>query len=205
MLFGPALLLADAEAGTLAYLFTRKLRRASMLLMQYLGMAAVLALIAMIGCAVAHFVTVGGLSEAVVAKDGPKGWRPTDDLWRYLALMPPAVAVFLAVFALISMLTRRSLILAGVYFVGVEVVLANLPISARRYTIAHFLRKTLMAWDPEMAYFTNLPPQSDLVGLLYPPGESGLVGLGLVIIVLLAGSAALATWRQLLPSRTARD
>jgi ABC-type transport system involved in multi-copper enzyme maturation permease subunit len=203
MLYGPALLVGEAEAGTLAYLFTRRLHRATVLVCRYFGVAIVLSLVAMAGCVAAHGIAVwgdlGNLNET-----WPVNWRPPHDLGRYLWIVPLAVLAYLSVFSVMNLITRRSLIASGVYFIAFEVALANMPIAAGQYSIIHQLRKTLSAGTPGVSRLFNVP---DLAAarLLYPAGKSGVAVLLLVIAVLLVVACILAWRRELLASRVARD
>ena len=202
MLYGPALIAAEAESGTLVYLVSRQMRRGTVLLVRYA--ATLLALSVVLGLTLlAHFLcTIVGVDSGSTGAARAAGvtWQ---DLACYLLITPAAVAAYVALFATVSLITARSLVLSGLYLFSVEMVIANLPLSIRVFSITHLLRKTLTSWLPDLRELYSLP--GALTKLIYPAGESGMVTLVLVVAFTLIIAWTLVTFRELTPAKAARE
>ncbi|MEW6249907.1 MAG: hypothetical protein AB1716_04615 [Planctomycetota bacterium] len=199
LLYGTALIGAEVEQRTVIYLLTRRLHRATVLLVRFGATWAALTILCAAAMLVLH-VTVTYRTGAAAAEIG---WRPWHELRVYLALAPAATAGFLAVFTTISLAFGRPLIISTAYFVVFELVLANLPVQARQLSISHLLRQTLVAEIPRVRRLQQLPVE--IADLVYPAGVTGVWTLVLVVAVLLAGAALLMTVRELVPARVSRD
>jgi ABC-2 type transport system permease protein len=202
LLYGTALIGAEVEQRTLAYLTTRRLHRGSVLLIRFAATWLVLsALFALAMLALHACVT---LHAAVNAVPGTRtAWEPAHDLGFYLALAPAGAAAFLAVFTTISLLASRPLIVSAIYVAVFELVLGNLPAPVRRLSISHPLRQFLAAHIPGGRELYQLP--APIVAEIYPAGHTGIWTLLAVTAVLLAAALALMTFRELVPARVSRD
>jgi hypothetical protein len=130
-------------------------------------------------------------------------WNPTGDLAFYLLLMPMAVLAFLALFSLIGVLTTRPLPLSIMYVVVVELIVSNLPVGARVYSLLHALRVTLAGHLPRVARLYDMP--AELQEELYPPGATGVPTLIGIILVCLVLAGVCATYRELMPAKVSRE
>lgn len=214
MLYGTALIGAELEQRTLVYLTTRRLRRATVLLVRFAATWVALTLMFQLGMLALHVCTVGGvdLTTDVSAADNPNpgqrsfpagAWQPWHDLGCYLAVAPAGVAGFVAMFTALSLLTRRSLMLSIVYFIMFELTLGNLPLSARRFTITHQLRQMMVSTMPDIRRFYGLP--AELAERLHPAGATGTWTLIGVVVVLLSIASILMTFRELVPTKVGRE
>ena len=203
LLFGPAIMGAEADAGTLAYLLTRRMRRATVFVVRFFAVVLVLTGLSFVSILACHLAAVGGASAEALEWMAPL-WAPHREAVQYMAVAGPAVAAFLGVFTVVSLITSRTLIASAMYLITVEVFLANLPMAAQAYTITHQVRKTICAAIPNTtAIHDSLPPA--LVDKLYGSGESGLMALAIVVGILVAAGCGLVTYRELVPTTVARD
>ncbi len=204
LLYGTSLVGAEVDAGTFVYLTTRKLRRATTLLVRYLAGAIVLSVLAdvailLVFCVAAVGVDVAGANAA----SGGLDWHPWQDLGHYLLVAPLGVATFLAVFTAISLVTAKPLSLAVAYFILVEIVLSNVPLDTCVVSVSHYLRKTLFNGMPWAMRMYDHPPA--FMEHHFPPGSTGTAVL-LVVMVAMLGLASLAvSLRELVPARVARE
>ncbi|HUU83718.1 MAG TPA: ABC transporter permease [Phycisphaerae bacterium] len=204
MLFGTSLIGAEVESRTLVYLLTRKMRRATVLVVRFAAVALVLSvlmeltLLAQYGCA------VGGVDVAGLESPGGDGaWQPLDELLCYLRAGPAGVVAFLAAFVLIGLLVSRPLSISIVYVIVVELIISNLPVGVRVYTVSHQLRKGMFHSIPGLASMYELSP--DQVAEFFPPGSTGTWAVcGLVLAALLVGGVLMTT-RELVPAKIGRE
>jgi len=200
--YGTALIGAEVEQRTLAYLTTRRLRRGSVLLIRFaatwlvLSALFALAMLALHICVTLH-VGVGAVPGTRIV------WEPTRDLGFYLALAPAGAGAFLAVFTAISLLFSRPLIVSAIYLAVSELVLGNLPAPVRRLSVSHPLRHFLAEHIPGGRQLYQLP--APILADIYPAGETGLWSLLAITVVLLAAALILMTFRELVPARVSRD
>jgi len=207
MLYGSTLIGSEVEARTVVYLVTRRMRRATVLLVRFTATA--LLLVALFGIAVLafHLCMVGGAdieglnSAAGLALD--RAWQPGRDLAAYLSVIPLGVVAFLAVFTLISLVTPRSLTISALYIVIVEAVVACLPVRAQVYTITHQLRQSLTTFISRDLLHVVGPP-GEFQERLYPIGETGTFPLLMMVFVVMGLACILVSKRELAPSRVVR-
>jgi ABC-2 type transport system permease protein len=202
LLYGTALIGAEVEHRTLVCLITRRLRRANVLLVRFVATwVALTALFALAMLALHLGVTLhAGIATILGTRTA---WQPWHDLRGYLAIAPAGAAGFLAVFTTISLVFSRPLIISVIYVVIFELVLGNLPLPARRLSISHPLRQTMVQRIPGVRRLYELPVE---VGdLVYPAGQTGTWTLLAAVAVLLAVACALMTVRELVPARVSRD
>jgi ABC-2 type transport system permease protein len=204
MVHGPALISIEADNGTLVYLLTRRMRRATVLLTRFVATAFVLLVITELAVVACHFAAVGGLPAEVIQRDWA-GQSPGSDLIAYMIATVAAVPAFLAIIAAITQATTRSLVASGVYVVIFELALANIPAGARAYSINHHVRRLLISMVPRAREVTGNWHSQELVESLYPKDSSGALTLTLIVVGLLAVSAVLVSQRELLATKVTRE
>lgn len=202
ILYGTSLIGAEVEQRTLVYLTTRRLRRATVLLVRFAATWLTLSGLAMLAIFVLHLCVTFGMTNAKNSFTS-EAWEPWRDLRAYLAIAPAGIAGFLAVFATISLIFGRPLIVSVIYFVLFELIIGNLPVQARIASISHLLRKTLIQQIPEIQRLFKL--QVDINRIVYPPDETGNWMLLVLVGLLLAAASVLVTSRELVPARVSRD
>jgi hypothetical protein len=204
LVHGTALIGADVEAGTIAYLITRRLRRATVLLVKFVATLVVLAGLCDLAMVGLHLSQLAGRDLAPsVANSSYADWSPAHDLRAYLIIIPFAVSGFLALFNFIALLTARPIAASVIYLVVSELVLSNIPAKARVYSLSHWLRVPLSGMIPGLPRVFEIP--RDLTEKLYPPGAglpAALVGIPLVALAL---AAIIVSVRELMPDKAARE
>ncbi len=202
MMFSPMLITSEAESGTLVYLVTRKHRKSTILITRYLATVAAVSLITVVALVCFQLSATVGLHPNQLGS----GWindKPWMDIAEYMAITPLAISSFLAVFTLIGFLTPRALIVSGGYLVF-EVVMSNIPASAREYTVTHQLRKTMVASCRELYRVFPSSPMRPLEEY-FPAGDSGFWPALGVTVVALALAALLLTVRETRAASYQRD
>lgn len=204
MVHGTALIGADVEARTITYLITRRMRRATVLLVKFVATVLVLAVLCDLAMVVLHLCALAGRDmSSIFADTRYTDWNLTSDLYHYLMVIPITVLSFLAVFSLISLLTARPLAFSVFYMVTVELILANIPVRVRMYSLLHHLRVTLAGMMPQVADLYDLP--QDLREELYPQGATAIPELLVIVIAALVLSGVLVTVRELMPVKVSRE
>ena len=151
-----------------------------------------------------HYCTIAGTDLlSIVAGTELQDWNPAADLASNLMITPLACVSFLAVFSFLGLLFAKPLNASVIYFILMELTLSNLPLRARTYCITHQLRKTASGRIPELTALFELP--DDLAMELYPLHGSAFLEIGIIVLVLLTLSALLMTYRELVPSKLARE
>jgi len=204
MVYGTALIGAEAESRTIGYLITRRLRRRTVLLTRYLATTLVIAVLGNFAVLALHASVLTGLDLESLPKTPKLGeWNPGHDLTVYMYVAALGAVGFLAIFSLVGLLTARPLALSVFYMVVFELIIGNLPIGAREYSLSHQLRSTIAGAIPQVTRLFELPP--DLSARLYPAGASGLSGVLVIACSALLIACVLATIRELTPTKVARD
>jgi ABC-type transport system involved in multi-copper enzyme maturation permease subunit len=203
MLCGTSLIGAEVDGRTLVYLLTRKMRRATVLLVRFAATALVLAILFDLALVAQYFCAVGGVDLPALADTSDLTWKPLDDLLCYLAVGPLGVLAFLAIFSLIGLLSSRPLSASIVYVLVVEFFLSNLPAGARVYTILHQLHLTMFGAIPRLTKLYDLPRED--VARFFPPDSTGTVALCIISLVAVALACVLMTTRELVPAKVARE
>lgn len=173
----------EIEDRTYQYLFLRPVGRAPLLLGRWLAVAVVAALQA----AFAAFA----LFAAVVARSDfwPDGVDWSIGAWFAVALMLGCVA-YAAVGVWFAAAFRRPLVWSAVFAVGLQMIAANLPVSAglRAVTITDPLRRMVLDW---------IEPDARLADMLWPAEDFKPDVIGHPVWHLLAIAAValvLAVW-----------
>jgi len=205
MVHGVSLIATEVEGQTLVYLITRRMRRATVLIVKFVATALVLVVLSDLAMVALHLCNLAGLDEltrqAITGVHG--GWDPSSDLqWYLLMTIPASVVGFLAIFTLVGMVTAKPLSLSIFYIIAGELILSNLPIGARVYSFMHQVRVMSAGHIPNVPYLYDLPV--DLLPL-YAADKSGIPGFCGIVIVALGLSAVLVTMRELMPSKISRE
>lgn len=133
LLFGIGILADEVSGGTLPYMFTRPAPRSSILLAKF--SAAVLLGWFAVSLSV-------GLMLAVFAGVAPIGFAA-----RAMAATLLVMPAYLAVFALLSALTRWGLLIGILYAFGVEGFLSLIPGMVKETTLLFYSRSLLGKWS----------------------------------------------------------
>jgi ABC-2 type transport system permease protein len=209
MLHGAALIGSEVDGRTLAYLTTRRMRRETVLLERFAAVWLLITVLVELAAAAFHFCTVTGLdvdrlnAEAGVTAD--LAWRPWHDLLCYSPVLPVAVAAFLAVFTMISLVFRRPLVISILYLVVAELVVSNTPAKARIYTITHQLRLLSRAFMPNLLDVFTTPRNRTTIESFFPPDAIGVIPLIVVIFLALAIACLAIRMRELQPVKAGRE
>jgi ABC-type transport system involved in multi-copper enzyme maturation permease subunit len=209
MLHGSALIGAEADSRTLVYLITRRLRRETVLIVRFAAVWILLTVLAVLAAVALHFCSIAGLDVArlneTASLTGDAAWRPAHDLLGYLGAIPFAVAAFLAVFTLFSLVFPRPLVVSLLYLIIGEMIVGNAPVQAQVYTISHQLRRMLNSSIPFLMDVLTPAPNRSLVEPLYVPGRTGVIPLLAVTLLALALAAVAVRTRELQPAKTSRE
>jgi len=205
MLHGNSLIGAEVEQRTFIYLATRRMRRATVLVVRFLASTLVLTALFELAVTALYFCVVSGmvLSHAAPAERGTIAWDAARDLRCYLAIVPFAIAAYLAVFTTFSLTFGRPIAFSITYIALVELVVGNLPLPARVYTLNHQIRATLYRDMPQINRMLEVPPA--ILADVFPAGGSGAWHLLAVVAVMLTLSSILISFRELAPPRVARE
>jgi hypothetical protein len=96
------------------------------------------------------------------------------------------------------------MVFCGLYVVISEMIVSNLPIGLRVFTVQHQLRRCVTGLVNEVRYvYEELPPK--LVEQLHAPQQTGFVLLLIVAAGALAMAALLITYREMLPTTAPRS
>ena len=207
MIYGTALIGSEIESRTIVYLLTRRMKRATVLLVRFAAVATVLAVLFDLAVVVHYFCSTLGWDPAVLdGATGPwarvSGWEPLADLLTYLWVVPIGVVTFLAVFTVVGF-TSKPMSLSITYIVILELITGNLPFGVRVYTISHQLRASMVAAIPRLVEVYELPQA--VVEAIYPPGQSRLLHLAIIVAIALVAACLVMTTRQLVGTRIARE
>lgn len=166
--FGSGLLHEEAEEGTLTYLFTAPVPRASVLLGKWAAALAcgwglsTLSLGATLLLSAADLAALPGFARAA-----------------FLAVLL-GIPAYLGLFTLLGTLFRRGYIAGLIYCFGFELVLWVVPGAMKRLSLGYFLRSLLDPHLPEKnvfeGYFTGFPAD--------PPAVCIPVLAGLAVLLL---------------------
>jgi ABC-2 type transport system permease protein len=201
VLYGTALIGGEVEQRTLVYLTTRRLHRATVLLVRFAATWLVLSALFALAMLALHLAVTFRATVGTVPSLGP--WQPWQDVREYLLIAPAGAAGFLAMFTAISFVFSRALMASVLYVVLFELTLGNLPVLARRLCIGHLLRETMVQKIPGVSRLYELRPE--IADLVYPPGQTGTWTLLIVVAALLVMASVLMSVRELVPARVSRD
>lgn len=214
MLHGLSLLGSEIEQRTIVYLTTRRLHRATVLLVRFVATWLTVTLVLQAAMILTHYALAGGVDlqralPAPAARDYAASvkvaeeWRPGDSLAMFVGVAPVGVAAYLALFMVLSLLARRPLAMSIAYIVIVELVLGSVPLPLKRYTLVHHVRQSVVHRIPDVRRMLDVP--RDLLDELYPLDRTGVDNLLIVAGVLLVLGGVLVSVRELSPPRVVRD
>jgi ABC-2 type transport system permease protein len=139
LLYSAGVVQDEIEEQTLTYLLIRAMPRWAIYVTKLLATFVVTSLLvamAVIGLYLAIYArTPGQLAEVFPGR-----------VARVTAVMTLAQAGYCALFGLIGLLTRRSLVAGVAYIVAIEGVLANIDFVARSATMVYYVRILLLRW-----------------------------------------------------------
>jgi ABC-2 type transport system permease protein len=153
--YGTALIADEVEEKTITYLFTRPIRRGSVLIGKYLAYLVCTTLVVLPAITLVYFLLVPFGEIA-----GSFRWLLTD-----LGLLALGLAAYGALFALVGATLKRPLVIGLIFAFGWEQVAMILPGYLRRFTVAHYLQSMVPHTMPSegvasllQAVFTEAPP-----------------------------------------------
>ncbi|HVP12776.1 MAG TPA: hypothetical protein VMV94_16495 [Phycisphaerae bacterium] len=209
MLHGSTLIASEAEGGTLVYLITRRMRRETVLLVRFAAVWGVLTVLLGLAFSAFHLCATAGLDidrlNEAAEMTRENAWNPSHDLFSYLRVIPLAVAAFLAVFTLISLLFKRPLIISLGYLVILEMIVGNAPVRAQICTITHQLRRMVKASIPDLLQALGSRHARMLIEPFYPPGATGLIPLVALVIAALGLACLAMRTREPVPAKASRE
>lgn len=181
--YGTSLIADEVDDRTITYLFTRPVRRGTVLLGKFLAYMVCTALVVLPSVMFTYFLIVP------VSEIGSSfGSLVTD-----LGLLALGLAAYGSLFALIGAALRRPLVIGLVFAFGWEQVALIVPGYLRQFTIAHYLQ----------ALVPHAAPADGVVALLQaivsssPPGvASSLAALVAVVVVSLTLAARAVERRE---------
>jgi ABC-2 type transport system permease protein len=176
--YGTALIADEVDDKTITYLFTRPVRRASILIGKYLAYLACVVLLVLPSVVLVYFLVVpigGHIGESFPA------------LAADLGMLALGLAAYGAVFALVGARLKRPLITGLVFVFGWELGVLSIPGYLKRLSVAYYLQ----ALVPHA-----MPQDSSISGLLLalqdqPPVSVSLIYLSVIVVLSLwlAGKA----------------
>ena len=128
--YGTSLMADEVEDKTLTYLFTRPIRRGSVLFGKYLAYLVCTTLVVLPSVMIVYFLLVTFPQIAATF-----GWLITD-----LALLAIGLAAYGALFALVGAVLRRPLVVGLVFAFGWEQAVLFMPGYLKRFTVAYYLQ-----------------------------------------------------------------
>ena len=153
--YGTSLIADEVEEKTVTYLFTRPIRRGSVLLGKYLAYLVCTTLVVLPGITLVYFLLVP-LGEVA----GSFRWLLAD-----LGLLAVGLAAYGALFALVGSVLKRPLVVGLVFAFGWEQLALVMPGYLRRFTLAHYLQSMVPHTMPSdgvvsllQAVFSESPP-----------------------------------------------
>ncbi len=129
--YGTSLMADEVDDKTITYLFTRPVRRASVLLGKYLAYLACVVLLLLPSVVIIYFLVVpigGSIGESFPA------------LAADLGMLAVGVAAYGAVFAFVGAWLKRPLIVGLVFAFGWESTVLLIPGYLKRLTVAYYLQ-----------------------------------------------------------------
>jgi ABC-2 type transport system permease protein len=128
--YGTSLIADEVDEKTITYLFTRPIRRGSVLIGKYLAYLLCTAFVVLPSIMIVYFLIVPFNQIA-----SSFGQLVTD-----LAIMALGLAAYGALFALVGAALKRPLVIGLVFAFGWEQLAMAMPGSMRSFTLAHYLQ-----------------------------------------------------------------
>jgi ABC-2 type transport system permease protein len=153
--YGTSLIADEVDEKTITYLFTRPIRRGSVLVGKYLAYLVCTSLVVLPAITLVYFLVVPFGEVAASFR-----WLLID-----LGLLAIGLAAYGALFALVGAVLKRPLVVGLVFAFGWEQLAMVLPGYLRRFTIAHYLQAMVPHAMPSdgvtsllQAVFNESPP-----------------------------------------------
>jgi ABC-2 type transport system permease protein len=181
--YGTSLIADEVEEKTVTYLFTRPIRRGSVLVGKYFAYLVCTTLVVLPAITLVYFLLVPFRDVAVSFR-----WLLAD-----LGLLAVGLAAYGALFALVGAMLKRPLVVGLVFAFGWEQLALVMPGYLRRFTIAHYLQSMV----PH-----TMPSEGGVVSLLQsvftesPPVWLSLVALGATTAICLTMAARTVERRE---------
>jgi ABC-2 type transport system permease protein len=128
--YGTSLIADEVDEKTITYLFTRPIRRGSVLIGKYLAYLVCTSLVVLPSIMVVYFLVVPFGTVASTF-----GQLVTD-----LAIIALGLAAYGALFALVGAALKRPLVIGLVFAFGWEQLALAMPGSMRRFTLAYYIQ-----------------------------------------------------------------
>jgi ABC-2 type transport system permease protein len=170
--YGTSLIADEVEEKTITYLFTRPIRRGSVLIGKYFAYLVCTTLVVLPAITLVYFLLVP-LGEVA----GSFRWLLVD-----LGLLALGLAAYGALFALVGAVLKRPLITGLVFAFGWEQLALVMPGYLRRFTLAHYLQGLVPHAMPSDGIVSAL----QTVFSESPTALVSLFWLGLIVTVCLA-------------------
>lgn len=176
LVYASGMIRDEIEEQTLTYLLIRPLPRPAIYLVKLAGTLAVAGAIASLFTAITY---------AVVYRTAPsEDWAGLPgDVAMTVAAMLLALAAYGALFGLLSLFTRRSLVVGVGYIILFEGVLANIDFVIRKFTIMYQFRAMTVRW-------LDLNPKTWNIDLTTAPSATWAALSLAIAAVVLAGLGA---------------
>jgi ABC-type transport system involved in multi-copper enzyme maturation permease subunit len=167
--YGTALIADEVDDKTITYLFTRPVRRASVLIGKYFAYLACVVLLVLPSVVVVYFliVPIGGR----IGESFPS-------LAADLGMLAIGLAAYGAVFALVGARLKRPLIAGLVFVFGWEVAVLSIPGYLKRLSVAYYLQ----ALVPHA-----MPSDSSISGILLALQDQPPVWVSLIYLFAIVG------------------
>ena len=201
MLYAPSVLNSEAETGTLVHLFTRRLRRSTVLVVRFVAAVFALSILFSLSVIGFHICFTWGVDQVALGS-GWIGEQPWKDTLTYMYCSPLICSAFLSVFLAINLVTSRAMIVAGIFLIG-EISAAHLPADARVYTVSHQLRRAMVSLNERLVESFHLHARD--LEVCFPQGANGFGVLSSIIIVSLVISGLCVTMKEMVPKRITKD
>src|SRR5215470_4900554 len=145
--YGTALIADEVDDKTITYLFTRPVRRASVLIGKYLAYLACVVLLVLPSVVLVYFLVVpigGRIGESFPS------------LAADLGMLAVGLAAYGAVFALVGARLKRPLIIGLVFAFGWESTVLLVPGYLKRLSVAYYLQALVPHAMPQDSSITSL-------------------------------------------------
>ena len=142
LVYATGIIQDDVEEQTLTYLLLRPLPRVALYLIKLAATLLVTSLLTAV-------FTVVTLAVITLVAGEPATTELVERALKTAGLLALAEVGYCALFGLLGLLTRRSLVVGIVYIVLLEGLLASLDTVARRLTVMYYFRVLVLRWlDP---------------------------------------------------------
>lgn len=142
LLFGAGIINDEIEDQTLTYLLLRPIYRWAIYVVKLVG--AILLVWAFVAFFIPPLMWVVWWQQP---QEPVTPWALCQRSGEIVFVLCLAATAYNAVFGLLSLLTRRILVVGVIYIVVLEGVLANTPLVVREFTLMYYLRVLILRWS----------------------------------------------------------